>query len=60
VIDTRGAARDTEQNRRYLENCGAVQEMRADGETILFTFDQSKQPSDAPDGVYFDLSVAPF
>lgn len=57
----RGAARNTPENVKYLESCEAVTSMRETGEVIHFFYDASKQPTtDIPEGVFFDLTTAPF
>ena len=58
----RGAARNTEQNRIWLKLCPAVSAIQTTGDTVIqFTFDPATKPADdIPEGIYFDLSAAPF
>ena len=61
MINTRGIAKNTEENREYLEKCGAVESMTERESGISFIFDPAKKPeSGVPDGVYFDLGENPF
>lgn len=56
-----GIARNTEAIREYLKACPAVESMaESDGNLITFKFDPAKQPENPPEGVFFNLSEAPF
>lgn len=48
--------------RDYLRTCDAVEKFDESDELINFTFDPAKQPTpeSVPDGVFYDLSSAPF
>ena len=57
----RGIAKNTPENQAYLERLDAVESWReTDAEMLQFVFDPSKQPAEVPEGVYFDLTEAPF
>ncbi len=48
-------------NKEWLAGCAAVISMtEANTDTLVFSFDPEKKPSDAPEGVMFDLEAAPF
>lgn len=58
----RGIARNTVENKRYLGTCDAVETVIELDDMIEFKFDPQKQPPREfiPDGVFFDLTEAPF
>jgi len=65
VIHTRGIARNTPAIRSWLESNPAVERVVKINDTMLeFIFDPAKrerEPAETePDGVFFDLTKAPF
>ena len=57
----RGVATNTNETMAYLQACEAVTNIIEQPDRLLFTFDPTKQPIDGiPDGVFFDLTEAPF
>jgi len=61
VRSTIGIARNQPDIREYLNKCPAVESFtETDDRMITFKFDPNKKPDDAPEGIFFDLSQAPF
>ena len=54
-----GIARNSPAIVDYLDNCPAVQSYAEDGDMIRFKW-EGQEPSNAPDGVCFDLAMSPF
>ncbi len=56
-----GIAKDTEENRTFLNGCEAVLDVKSVGSDVLrFKFDASKTPQVAPEGVFFTLDGSAF
>lgn len=63
----RGVARNDPAILDWLDKCPAVEKYttsngeQREGDVVNFTFDPSKKPVEGvPEGVFFDLSEAPF
>lgn len=58
----RGIALRSEENEEFIRECKAVSSFAIEGNVLDFTYDpeQIPAPEDVPEGIYFDLSEAPF
>ena len=58
----KGVARNTKENLEWLTACDAVTAFSAKNEdpVVNFTYDDGAAPAEVPEGIWFDLSEAPF
>ncbi len=55
----RGIAQNTQAARTWLEACPQVNSVVESGEMLDFRW-EGKEPEQVPEGIYFDLTTAPF